>query len=262
MLLKNISSDQQVFKEAPVSVNIRDRSLIFPIYSGLFFLLKYGGMVEPSEEQAYEHDLVTNFVEETRLNGDPVHYSRSLAMQAEFYSRQGQYEDALFCHERLKRVYKVEKHSALIVKEYASDRSAQNYGITSNCLYRLGKVEEALKLSDVILYQLMPKMDMKNVHNSMIMIYPILWILKNEGMPKKALFALEKFVFQPFKEHFGDQGKTPLLVLYKPLKVLFTLAMYKQGEEKALDQSFFSWSLEPDSLVISRAFVKGSPILR
>ena len=127
----------QVFKEAPSSSEIRNRSIVFPIYSGLFFLLKYGGMVEAGNEKAYEHNLVTNFVEETRLNGDPVHHSRALAMQGEFYSRQGQYEDALFCHERLKRTYDVEKHSALVVEAYASDRSAQNYGVSANCLYRL-----------------------------------------------------------------------------------------------------------------------------
>ncbi len=212
-------------------------------------------MIEPGEEKAYEHNLVTNFVEETRLNGDPVHYSRSLAMQGEFYSRQGEYEDAIFCHERLKRIYDVDKHSALVTEAYATDRSAQNYGITANCLYRLGRVEEALDITDKILTEMLPKMDPKNVHNSMIMMYPILWILKNEKMSGRALTAMEKFVFEPFRQHFGDKGKTPLLPLYKPLKELFTIAMYLDGALEGIEDSMISWALESDApLVLSGSF--------
>jgi len=245
----------EVFSEAPVSAEIRNRSVLFPIYSGLFFLLKYGGMIEPGQELAYEHNLVTNFVEETRLNGDPVHYSRSLAMQGEFYSRQGQYEDAIFCHERLKRTYNVDQHSALVIENYATDRSAQNFGITANCLYRLGRVEEALDIADTVLSDMLPKMDPKNVHNSMIMMYPLLWILKNEKMAEKAVTAMEEFVFEPFRQHFGNKGKTPLLPLYKPIKALFTIAMYLEGQVEVIDESMISWALEPASPIsVSKNF--------
>lgn len=208
-------------------------------------------MIEPDKEKAYELNLVTNFVEETRLNGDPVHYSRSLAMEGEFYSRQGQYEDALECHEKLKRIYNVDKHSALVVEAYVSDRSAQNYGISANCLYRLGRIKDALKLSDVVLDKMMPKMDLTNVHNSMIMIYPILWILKNERLPKKAASALERFIFEPFRLHFGDKGKTFSLVLFKPLNALFNILMYIEGELKAIDENLIPWALEEESCYIS-----------
>lgn len=235
-----------VFKEAPISSEIKDRSIIFPIYSGLFFLLKFGGAIETSDEKAYEQNLVSNFVEETRLNGDPVHYSRALAMQGEFYSRQGEYDDALFCHELLKRTYDFEKHSALVVEAYASDRSAQNYGNAANCLYRLGRVEEAIELSEEVLCDLIPRMDLKNVHSSMILLYPILWVWKNERMPKKALSTLEQYVFEPFRMYFGAEGKTICLCLYKPLEVLFSILMYIEGEVEELDETLLSWALEAD----------------
>ena len=205
-------------------------------------------MVDPSEATAYEHNLVTNFVEETRLHGDPVHYSRSLAMQAEFYTRQEQFEDALYCHEKLKRVYDVKKHSALVVEAYASDRSAQNYGNGANCLYRLGRVEESLELCFLVLDHIMPQMDLKNVHNSMIMIYPILWILQSEKMPQRALLALEQFVFEPFGLYFGEKGKSPLLVLYKPLKALFSNLMFMLGEIDSFDDDLIAWACQPDTL--------------
>lgn len=244
----------------PASKTIKDRSLVFPIYSGLFFLLKYGGLIDPSEAKDYEDNLVSNFVEETRLNGDPVHYSRALAMQAEFFSRQGAYEDALICHEKLKKVYDVKKHSALVVEAYSSDRSAQNYGNSVNCLYRLGRVTEALKLSNLVLDVIMPQMDLKNVHNSIIMIYPILWILKNERMPQRAASSLDTFVFKPFDKYFGDKGKTFCLELYKPLHALFHILIVMEGQQDTaveVDPSLIPWALESKSLFISKSLDNG-----
>lgn len=226
---------------------------MFPIYSGLFFLLKYGGTIDPSEAQLYEENLVSNFVEQTRLHGDPVHFSRSLAMQGEFFSRQGRYEDALKCHEKLKCVYDVKKHSALVVDAYASDRSAQNFGNGANSLYRLGRKEEAVEVSLIILDELMPQMDLRNVHNSMIMIYPSIWILKNERMFKKVASYLEIYVFEPFKEHFGEDGKTFTLPLFKPLKTLFSALMFENGDTDKLDDRLIPLALEPDSFEISNS---------
>lgn len=243
----------QILRKCPKTSELKDRSFVFPIYSGLFFLLKLGGLVPVERVKDYEHDLVSNFVEETRIHGDPVHYSRSLAMQGEFFSRQGRYSDALYCHERLKRVYNVKKHSALVVAAYNSDRSAQNFGLTANCLYRMGRVKEALLLCDKVLNVLLPQMDLKNVHNSVIMIYPLLWIMKNEKMSKKAANAFKKFVTDPFYLHFGNDGKTATLPFFKPIKVLFTISMFLEGDLDHLDEKeLITWALEENSLRISK----------
>ncbi len=240
----------------PASETIKDRTLVFPIYSGLFLLLKFGRFINPSEAKDYEDNLVSNFVEETRLNGDPVHYSRALAMKAEFFSRQAAYEDALICHEKLKKVYDVKKHSALVVEAYSSDRSAQNYGNAANCLYRLGRVTEALKLSNLVLDMIMPQMDLKNVHNSIIMIYPIIWILKNERMPQRAASSLDTFVFKPFDKYFGENGYTICLQIFKPLHALFHILVLMETQQDTaveVDPSLISWALESKCLFISKS---------
>ena len=90
----------------------------------------------------------------------------------------------------------------------------------------------------------MPRMDLKNVHSSMIMLYPILWIWKNERMPKKALCTLEQYVFEPFRIYFGDEGRTPLLCLFKPLTALFSILMFIEGAVEELDKTLISWALE------------------
>eukprot|EP00804_Cyclotella_cryptica_P026046 CCRYP_019305-RA/>CCRYP_019305-RA protein AED:0.20 eAED:0.20 QI:0/0/0/1/0.8/0.72/11/0/1168 len=57
-----------------------DRSVSFLIFSGLFVVLKMGA-IEDDDECSYEKDLTEKFIEQTRLNKDPVHYGRALAMQ-------------------------------------------------------------------------------------------------------------------------------------------------------------------------------------
>lgn len=217
-----------------------------------------GGLISVQKEKEYEQNLVSNFVEETRLHGDPVHYSRSLAMQGEFFCRQGKYAEALECHEKLKRVYNVKKHSALVAAAYNSDRSAQNFAVTANCLYRLGRVKDALQLCNKIINDMMPQMDLKNIHNSAIMMFPLLWILKNERMSKKAANAFDKYVIDPFYLHYGKNGKTFTLSLFKPIKVLLSISMFLEGHIKKLDANFFSWALEETSFPLNYSFNKSA----
>ena len=95
-------------------------------------------------------------------------------------------------------------------------------------------------------------MDLKNVHNSVWMIYPILWILKNEKMSQKAASTLKHFVFEPFHKYFGVQGKTFTLELFKPLEALFGVLLFVEGDTKEMDHKLISWALQPHSLFISK----------
>lgn len=237
-----------------MSAEIRDRAFIFPIFSGMFFLLKYGVLSDPSQTASYEVDLVGNFVKETKKHGDPVHYGRALAMQGETYHRQGLFEEAIESHMELKRVYDVRKHHALVVASYASDRVGQNFGCTANCYMRLGNVDMAMKIVDHIINNLMPKMDPKNVHNSIVTIYPAIWILKDNGKSEKAQEIFMKFVLEPFTEYFGEDGSTPFLPAFRGLEILLDLVVYMEGKSKAFDEGYYDWALDLDNLEIKKAF--------
>jgi hypothetical protein len=50
---------------------MKDRSILFTLFSGLFVLLKFG-MIEQDKECTYEQEIVRRFVEETKIHGDPV----------------------------------------------------------------------------------------------------------------------------------------------------------------------------------------------
>ena len=100
---------------------MKDRSIVFPVFSGLFLAIKWGG-IEQDDNCQYEQELVALFVEETKVNGDHVHYARALAMQAEMYARLGKLNKAFESFEQLKSIYDADLHSQKISEVYGSDR--------------------------------------------------------------------------------------------------------------------------------------------
>jgi tetratricopeptide (TPR) repeat protein len=236
--------DEQILRYAPASSEIKDRTFIFPIYSGMFFLLKYGALCDPSEQVATELDLVGKFVKETERHGDPVHYGRALAMQGETCHRLGKFEEAVESHLKLKEIYNIDEHSGRIIAAYASDRCAQNYGFTANCYVQLGQVDKALEICDYIEYHIMPKMDPKNVHNSMCNVMQSLWIWRDNGMAERSLSVFRRFVLEPFDEYFGKDGSTPHLPLFRPIEILMTLTLLLEGKVEVLDESVFDYAFD------------------
>jgi len=56
---------------APASADLKDRSITFPVFSGIFSLFKQGE-IDQDKECTYEQEIVRLFVAETKLHGDPV----------------------------------------------------------------------------------------------------------------------------------------------------------------------------------------------
>ena len=110
-----------IHKAPPSSRLEEDRSIIFPVFNGLFFTLRFGH----STNVEYEKGLVEMFMRETQCRNDPVHYSIALAMQAEMLVRHNLIEHALDIVEDLKDIYNVELHSNRIASAYGSDRAGQ-----------------------------------------------------------------------------------------------------------------------------------------
>ena len=65
------------------------------------------GAIKDDAEFSFEKSMCKSFVEQARLNGDPVHYGRALAMEAEMLGRLGNFEDALEIVERIKPIYDI-----------------------------------------------------------------------------------------------------------------------------------------------------------
>jgi tetratricopeptide (TPR) repeat protein len=231
---------------APSARYIRDRSLVFPIFSGLFLALKFG-QIEQDSECIYEQNLVNRFVSETKLHGDPVHYTRALSMQAEMYARLQDFPAAFEAFEQLKQNYDPEKLTLAICKEYGSDRSAQCYSISTLWNLQQGNLDAAKETCDYIFEHLMPKMDIKNVHNSAIMLYPTIWVMKDLGLYMEMLEIFVNYVAEPFDEYLGEGAFTFCLPVYDPIMMLLDLCDTKDTECDNFED-FLVWALEEDNL--------------
>lgn len=223
---------------------LEDRSILFPIFSGLFVALKFG-QIEQDEECTYEQSLVARFVYETRLHGDPVHYTRALAMQAEMYGRLGQYEKALEIQDVVAQVYNAEEHSADISESYGSDRCAQSFSMAALWHVEMGNVDKAMETCWYVINDLFPKMEPRNVHNSCGIIYPLLWIMKDNGYALEARDNFISLVVDPFDEYFGGGRSTFFLPVYDPIMMLLDLAGSQDVEQF---DDYVEWAIIEDNL--------------
>jgi tetratricopeptide (TPR) repeat protein len=235
----------QVLKYAKVANEVTDRSFVFPVFSGLFVAIKFD-QIEQDEECSYEQDLVAQFVEETKKLGDPVHVARALAMQAEILGRLGMFEGGLEVFEQMCKIYIPERYSSEICHQYGSDRAAQTFGLAALWQMALGEPEKALEICQRIVSQLMPKMDGRNVHNSCLIVYPILWVLKDCGYPGEARNHFDHFVVTPFQTHYGEGASTSCLPIYDPILVLLDLAAGDVDNEAF--QAYLDWAADGNNL--------------
>lgn len=218
--------------------------MLFPIFNGLFTALKFG-QIEQDDECTYEQSLVARFVYETRLHGDPVHYTRALAMQGEMYGRLGQFDKALEAHDQLAEVYDVEDHSLDVIAEYESDRSGQSFAVSAVWYAQLGDTEKALERCWYVINELLPKMDSRCIHNSFMMIYPLLWILKENGYAQQARDHFSRSVVDAFTEYFGEGRSTSFLPVFDPIMTVLDLA---SGLKGSAFNSYVEWGLNDDNL--------------
>jgi len=237
-----------ILSKAPASEYLKDRTIYFSVFSGLFIVIKGGHITDP--KNLYEQDLAMRFVEQARLHGDPVHITRALAMQSLLFGGLGKFEEALEAQHRVEELYDAETLSEGIVKAYASDRVAQNYGYSVLWYEVLGQHEESEKQINFILNELMPKMPEKNVHNSIMIILPVLWVLVDKGQARRAEETFRSLVYDKFYEFYGKDGSTTYFqYIYKPLNTLLRLAGDAQEGEKLepeLYADYAEWVLSSD----------------
>ena len=212
----------EIYERAPARAEMKDRSIIFPIFSGLFVFLK-GGKIQQDKECNFEQNLVRKFVRETNLHGDPVHYTRALAMQCEVKARLGKYKSALESFDKLQAIYDAEEHSEGISAAYGTDRSAQAFSQCALWYLQMGDAKAALEKCNYVLDNLLPLMDPKNVLNMCELLLPIIRIYKPLKEERRMRDLFDRHVVQNFNKHFGKDGVTPCLPIFKPLTMLLDI---------------------------------------
>ena len=238
----------EIYERAPASIHLKDRSIIFPIFSGMFVFLK-GGKIQ--QDDRFEQNLVHKFVRETKAHGDNVHYSRALAMDCEVKARLGKYEAAFKTFETLKTVYDAEELSEKISEAYGTDRSAHAFSQSALWYDQMGKTAEALEACYYVTRVLLPAMDPKNVLNMCELLLPIIRVMKPLGRQEKYLHQLfEENVIHNYHKHFGKNGVTPCLPIFKPMQMLLDIchdgANYPNFSTTPSLEESVNWLVEDD----------------
>lgn len=247
----------QILHYAPCASNSEfDNSITFPIFSGLFLVLKMG-VIEQDEESSYEIGLCKQFVEQTRLNNDPVHYGRAVAMQGETLARLGKFEEALETLEVIKSIYDIESQHAAICKAYGSDRVGQAFSHSINWNHALGRIDAALATCKYIVDEIVPKSDPKNVHNTMCLLYTVFVTMKENGMALEARDIFNTRLVEPFEKFFGSQGTTFSKPMWKPMLMLLDL---QGNQDKRIDNmnEYLSWALDEENYILKPALLEGA----
>ncbi len=207
------------------------------------------GAIEQDEECSYEKHLISKFVEQARLNGDPIHYGRALAMQGETFGRLGNFEQAFESLEKIKEIYNIKSHHAAICKAYGSDRVAQVFSHSVNWNRALGRIDAALDTCNFIIENLLPNSDPKNVHNSFCLLYSCIVTMKDNGLAFNARSALLTFIVHPFDEHFGPGGSTFSKPLFQPILVLLDLQGNEFANVDKIDE-YTEWASDESNMPI------------
>eukprot|EP00551_Chaetoceros_affinis_P009847 CAMPEP_0203685194 /NCGR_PEP_ID=MMETSP0090-20130426/48420_1 /ASSEMBLY_ACC=CAM_ASM_001088 /TAXON_ID=426623 /ORGANISM="Chaetoceros affinis, Strain CCMP159" /LENGTH=1325 /DNA_ID=CAMNT_0050554381 /DNA_START=512 /DNA_END=4489 /DNA_ORIENTATION=- len=119
---------------------------------------------------------------------------------------------------------------------------------------KLERSAYSLEIINIILEKMMPRTNLRNIDNSLLLIYPILWMLRNLRMSKQASSVLDEFVFHPIRRNSGGVARlmsafsSRLTPVHEPLRVLFDIMMYVEGETEVIDEGFLLWALESNSL--------------
>ncbi len=224
-----------IFDHALAASNIKDRSIIFPCFSGIMFFLKGNKIQKPA---SYETDLVRRFVVEAKehyeIAEDPVHYARALAMQSEILANDSRFDEALEAFATMKTIYDVDEHSDLVSKHYGTDFCAQAYAYSALWYIEVGKKELGMRTHEHVIGEILNKMDPSNVLNFNVILLPIIKILKSKGEAKRARELYNTYVIANYEKHFKDGQKMSAKPLMKPMMLLLKICG-ERGPYRGMD---------------------------
>lgn len=220
-------------------------SITFPLYVEVFSAIECG-LLEQDDERAFEQELVSRFVHESFSHGDPVHYSSALAMEANLFSRLGLFHEAVLVHSKLVQVYDPKQHSVSVTKAYGRDLVAQCFGHSATWYSQIDEPEAALEVCMYVKNCLLPTMARDDVRNSMMILYPVLWVLKDHGRVAEAKQMFKRYFLDAVQD-CGNEGSFDVFrPLLEPIRMLLDLA---EGETTELDRyHILQWALNEENL--------------
>lgn len=205
--------------------NVENNELSFAIVSGIMLLLKWGTIAD--EDGSYERNLVATFISSAQKAGNNAHVSRAFALKAVMFQRQENYDLAIEAQRELEEVYDIQLSSE-ISKHYGSDRGAQNYPLGAQFMYlRDGDGSEVREqVEKTVGFLDAGMMERRNVHNSFMLLFPLVLVLVEIGEAGSAVELWTKHILEPFEEFYTSEAS----VFFKPVfRPTFLWLRLKEG---------------------------------
>jgi tetratricopeptide (TPR) repeat protein len=251
---ESVSAFQDALKITQIakcSPQLKDRSILFPVFDGLASAVK-NGHIKQDAECRYEKAMLRRYIQETRLHGDPIYVIHSLTLQAQMHGRLGEYEKAIEVQNSLTDVYNVEYFSIDLCDQYGSDIGAECLACSALWHLQLGMTEEALSIARFVTNDILPHIERRNIHAVFMVLYPIILVLIDCGYVEEAREDFECFVCEPFTEL--PQGmSTFFFPLYDPILMLLDLHDNEEEIESAIIEDYIEWASEIDNLSFGEA---------
>ena len=211
--------------------------------------LKGGLIVQDDKDKSFEQNLSRAFVREAKKLGDPVHYSRALATQADVLARLGKYKEALETFDTILGIYNPGQHSESVCKVYGTDRIAQMFSQRAMWYLRLGDVDKSVQACDHVVNTILPMMDPRNILNTFELLLPVIRIQRSCGDEANAMHKLfDVNVVQNF--HKYEVKSTLCRPVLKPLLMLLQML----GSSKSVSTDVgekVTWLLVEENGVLS-----------
>lgn len=191
--------------------------------------------------------MIRRYTQETKVHGDPIFIIHAIFLQAEFCSRFGEYERAIECQREIEPLYDPEEHSLDLIDEYGSDIAAQSFSNSALWYLELKEAEASLGTCWYVLEEIIPKIETKDVHTAFLIVYPVLWALKECGFALEAREAFGHIVCEAYEEYYGEGRSTFYLPLYEPILMLLDLSGNPSIDDETLEE-YLDWAQDIDNL--------------
>ena len=176
-----------------------NRSLLVRILSGLCAVkLEYEAYDERTLRE--QEMLIQKFVKAAQEEGNAVHLSRALSLEAAFFAHQGNFERALQDQQVLQMVYKIEQHSSRMIECYLKDYAAECFSQSVLWYYLMAEHDKSARQADFILQRHLPFQKPQDVDKIMALILPVILVLKFMGRAAEADYIMKKHVVNAYHE--------------------------------------------------------------
>jgi len=225
---------------------VEDRSMGYPAYVGLYECLKANYIVQ-EENKRYEQVLVKRFLEDTKHHKNKYHHVQAITCQMDLFRRYGDIQKAVAVQSLLYEIYDHEVHTNKLQEIYGSDDAAVSFSYAAMWNWELGNKDAALDACRFVIGKLMPKMDRSNVHQSFMVMYPVVLVMKSYDVAVQARKHFDRLVVKPFGTFFGEGKSSFFLPVYEPIMMLLHLASFSDMDEDTLEE-YTEWALDRDRL--------------